>query len=300
MDFDEEQILPPIEREERWKAALARARLSDGTKAKYRATNNIFMDWARSQQIYAFSKDSFLRFQAHYKNPDNKPGYARPDNTMKNMVKALRYRFVQCEEYPADAIPTYRGASLVRPHVAYSDVQLAVIRATCGEDTENRLIVELLYEMAARVQDVALLHWSAVKPEQGPELPGCALVHLKALKSSERNMLLSAATYERLKAYKDKQGIAKNEWPARQIFDVPNANALVKRLARYFKGKLDFDFQSHNFRTTMATDLYKETNDIVTVGRFVGHASVKTTQGYIKLDERKIRGIVGRVVQLSK
>ena len=70
---------------------------------------------------------------------------------MKNMVKALRYRFVQCEGFPAGTIPAYRGTSLVRPHIAYSEAQLQAIRAACGDDEENRLIVELLYEMAARV-----------------------------------------------------------------------------------------------------------------------------------------------------
>ena len=33
---------------------------------------------------------------------------------------------------------------------------------------------------------------------------------------------------------------------------------------------------------------------------FVGHTSVKTTQGYIKVDKKKARNIVGRVVRLAK
>ena len=66
-----QQILPPIEREGPWKAALGRDRLSEATKAKYRSINGAFMDWARSKHVESFSKDAFMEFQQWYQNPDN-------------------------------------------------------------------------------------------------------------------------------------------------------------------------------------------------------------------------------------
>ena len=48
------------------------------------------------------------------------------------------------------------------------------------------LIVELLYQMAARIQDVANLHWSAITPIRDGEHAGKALVFLKKLKSTSR------------------------------------------------------------------------------------------------------------------
>ena len=66
-----QQILPPIEREGPWKAALGRNRLSEATKAKYRSINGAFMDWARSKHVESFSKDAFMAFQQWYQNPDN-------------------------------------------------------------------------------------------------------------------------------------------------------------------------------------------------------------------------------------
>ena len=59
-------------------------------------------------------------------------------------------------------IPPWKGTTQVNEHVAYSKEEMAVIRATCQDNPEMSLAVELLYEMAGRIQDVALLHWNAI------------------------------------------------------------------------------------------------------------------------------------------
>ena len=48
------------------------------------------------------------------------------------------------------------------------------------------LIVELLYQMAARIQDVAQLHWSAITPVREGKHKGKGSVFLKKLKSTSR------------------------------------------------------------------------------------------------------------------
>ena len=70
---------------------------------------------------------------------------------MKNMVKALRYRFNQCEEMASNLIPPWRGSTLVRPHVAYTAAEMQAIRAAAKDSPEISLAVELLYEMAGRI-----------------------------------------------------------------------------------------------------------------------------------------------------
>ena len=107
---------------------------------------------------------------------------------MKSVVKALRYRFVQCEEHPASLIPTWKGSTLVRPHVAYTAAEMKDIRAAAKDSPEISLAIELLYETAGRIQDVALLHWSAIQEVRQGSNKGYADVKLKKLKSTAREV----------------------------------------------------------------------------------------------------------------
>ena len=107
---------------------------------------------------------------------------------MKNMIKALRYRFVQCEGYPTDLIKSWKGSILVNKHIAYKKDDLKAIREACKDNTEMSLAVELLYEMAGRIQDIALLHWNAIKENKRGENAGYADVYLKKLKSTDRDV----------------------------------------------------------------------------------------------------------------
>ena len=70
---------------------------------------------------------------------------------MKNMVKALRYRFVKCEGSPTDTVPSWKGkAALVNKHVIHATDEIHAIRDAAKDNPEMSLAVELLYEMAAR------------------------------------------------------------------------------------------------------------------------------------------------------
>lgn len=53
-------------------------------------------------------------------------------------------------------------------------------------------------------------------------------------------------------------------------------------LKKFFK-KHGHEVKSHDFRVTKATDYYNDCKDVVKVQRFLGHAQVSTTQGYVKM-----------------
>ena len=79
----------------------------------YRTYNRIFMEWARSQDVHQVSKEAIKDFLRYYKAL-NLTGSSNPsDNTMKSVVKALRYRFVQCEDHPISMIPPWKGSTQV-------------------------------------------------------------------------------------------------------------------------------------------------------------------------------------------
>ena len=73
-------------------------------------------------------------------------------------------------------------------HVAYSKEELIKIRSACADNPEMSLAVDLLYEMAGRIQDIALLSWNAIKEIKTGKLAGYADVYLKKLKSTDRDV----------------------------------------------------------------------------------------------------------------
>ena len=85
-------------------------------------------------------------------------------------------------------MPAWKVKSLVNKHVAYSKEELKKIRDACADNPEMSLAVELLYEMAGRIQDIALLHWNAIKEIKSGDMTGYADIYLKKLKSTERDV----------------------------------------------------------------------------------------------------------------
>ena len=79
------------------------------------------------------------------------------------------------------------------------------------------LALELLYEMAGRIQDVALLHWSAVAEVKRGKHVGYADVYLKKLKSTDRDVQISPKTLARLKAFKALRGLRDGDDPTLRL-----------------------------------------------------------------------------------
>ena len=79
----------------------------------YRTYNRIFMEWARSESVHRVSKQVVKDFIRYYRAAFGAGKGAASDNTMKSVVKALRYRFVQCEDHPISMIPPWKGSTQV-------------------------------------------------------------------------------------------------------------------------------------------------------------------------------------------
>ena len=58
-----------------------------------------------------------------------------------------------------------------------------------------------------------------------------------------------------------------------------------KKVSRFFAKKGFPGVQTHDFRATLATDLYKASNhDLKKVQTVLGHVKIETTAGYVKAD----------------
>ena len=65
-----------------------------------------------------------------------------------------------------------------------------------------------------------------------------------------------------------------------------SSNTLLRWLTRFFK-KHGKTVQSHDFRTTKATHYYNDCNDIKATQVMLGHADIKNTSRYVKIDEER-------------
>ena len=54
------------------------------------------------------------------------------------------------------------------------------------------------------------------------------------------------------------------------------------RWLKRFLDRHNLDVKSHDFRTSQATRYFAACNDLLLTSKFLGHASVKTTEKYLK------------------
>jgi integrase len=56
-----------------------------------------------------------------------------------------------------------------------------------------------------------------------------------------------------------------------------------KKISRFFRKRGIEGVQTHDFRATLATDLYKASNhDLIKVKTVLGHSKIETSAGYVK------------------
>jgi len=111
-------------------------------------------------------------------------------------------------------------------------MELEQIRKKCQKRPDVHLAVELLYALAGRAQDVVHLRWSAFDEIKSGPHRGKATVHLKALKTTARTVVIDTATFGLVDAYRLSRKVI--GWPDQAIFDAPNSKAFRMRLKRFF------------------------------------------------------------------
>ena len=117
-------------------------------------------------------------------------------------------------------------------------------------DLKIKLSIQLQYEIAGRLQDVAFFDTRNIAGEH-PEVHGAYIVHLPAMKTEVgRTVYISADLKQKLAAFP----------PGRLHPDIDDTHILECRLNRAFNKYLKgFDprgpIRSHSFRTSKATHL---------------------------------------------
>lgn len=222
------------------------------------------------------------------KDDKAKPKEERESTAVKQMRKvALKFYLNECLGLNLN-FKSYscKGVINKRPHKAYTDDEMKNISEIVKGNMEMNAIVNLLYNLAGRIQDVVGIPFGHIT--KAKKKGDTREVYLDAKKSTARNVVIPEATVQAVEEYR--KAVGKDD---ADIMFEPGAannpaNKWVKRVKQYFKREHGMDVQTHNFRKTAVTEFFNVSKDIVATSKYIGHSNVKTTSHYVEKTPQEI------------
>lgn len=165
-----------------------------------------------------------------------------------------------------------------------SEGQVQALIAAAGEDgSRNRAIVELLYLVGLRAEELATLCWRDARPDSGG-----AVLTVFGKGDKTRHVHLEADTWGMLLAWR---GSSANEEP---IFRSRAGGALstvqIWRIVSSASRRAGLSASPHWLRHAHATHAIDHGCDLRTLQQSLGHASSMTTERYIHCRPKKSSG----------
>ena len=77
------------------------------------------------------------------------------DNSLRSCIAALKYKLNKCEKNGFDFKRSRGKAKIVRPHTAFTEDKMKELFELASTNLEVNTLVHILYDTAARIQDVA-------------------------------------------------------------------------------------------------------------------------------------------------
>ena len=103
-----------------------------------------------------------------------------------------------------------------------------------------------------------------------------------------RQACISRLTYEAVKDFMTSSKASEEKVMFPPGCNQNPTNKWVKKVRYFFKSKAGIKVLTHNFRVTLATDLYKSSgHNLKTVQNILGHSKIETTAGYVKQDRKE-------------
>ena len=274
--IEAEVPLPELAPKTDWEDDLATCFRSKETRRKYRGALKSWDEWAERKGKEPCG-DAITQYLHAYQTGRHVPGSKPASKSSVGLaVAALRWRFVVIEGMPAATVSKFTGRNPGKqnPHECFSAEKKAQLLQLAAKDPWIDLAVRMLFDLGARVQDLADIKWGQVTVIEDGEQAGCARVKLKALKTTSRTGVLTKPTVQLLQDRRELQG---ERWDsASRIMATTNPNYLRQRIVKYFAG-LGMRVHTHSIRKTAITELYRLTKDLKAVADYVGHASTSTT-----------------------
>jgi len=141
----------------------------------------------------------------------------------------------------------------------------------------NKALITLMINTGLRVSEVTKLKTNHV------DLNSRSLKVVNGKGHKDRNLIIPEHTAELLKQWNKKRSQGEylfNTKEGKQL-KVRYLQAMIKRYST--RAKIDKNIYPHTLRHTFATNFYRQTKDIETLRKLLGHSDISTTQIYITL-----------------
>lgn len=196
--------------------------------------------------------------------------------TRRSMRTCLRtfFRWAKkrgyCSEDPARNLPTVKRPSPCPRPVPDSEWKAARSRS----EPRVALMIDLAAQMGLRRAEIAQVH----RDDIIEDLLGCSLI-VKGKGDKQRVIPIPEAIVDRLKTT--------SGW----VFpsDEPDKHLTPDRVGRLIKDASDGRWSAHQLRHRFATTVFGKTGDLLSTQQLMGHTSPATTQGYVLLDQQRLR-----------
>lgn len=141
----------------------------------------------------------------------------------------------------------------------------------------NKAMITLMINTGLRVSEVTNLKTNQV------DLNSRSLKVVNGKGHKDRNLIIPEHTAELLKQWNKKRSQGDylfNTKEGKQL-QVRYIQAMIKRYSN--RAGIDKNIYPHSLRHTFATNFYRQTKDIETLRKLLGHSDISTTQIYISL-----------------
>lgn len=141
----------------------------------------------------------------------------------------------------------------------------------------NKAMVTLMLNTGLRVSEVVNLKNNQV------DLNSRSLKVVNGKGHKDRNLIIPELTAELLRQWSKKKSQGDylfNTKEGKQL-QVRYIQAMIKRYAE--RARIDKNIYPHTLRHTFATNFYRQTKDIETLRKLLGHSDIGTTQIYVTL-----------------
>ena len=268
------------------------------TAVHYRSDVNIFFRWAKQApaEITLHHIDQFIDWQREL---------GRAPATIQRRLVAIRMfydylAYIREEDVPNPVLPRRHYITLGRhlPRDCPHDV-IAKLFEAIGSHLRDRTMFTLMLHAGLRVGELCHLRVSDVRIV-GEQMP---FLRLQGKGDQERVVYLSAASAQLLDEYLEQRA---EDSPARVFLNYQgqpiSVTGIQLRLAHYCR-RADIWVTCHQLRHTYASRMIAADVPITSVQKLLGHASVTTTQLYVRVADNKVEkdyhAAVSKVVEGS-
>jgi integrase/recombinase XerD len=253
------------------------------TAVHYRSDVNIFFRWAKQApaEITLHHIDQFIDWQREL---------GRAPATIQRRLVAIRMfydylAYIREEDVPNPVLPRRHYITLGRhlPRDCPHDV-IAKLFEAIGSHLRDRTMFTLMLHAGLRVGELCHLRVSDVRIV-GEQMP---FLRLQGKGDQERVVYLSAASAQLLDEYLEQRA---EDSPARVFLNYQgqpiSVTGIQLRLAHYCR-RANIWVTCHQLRHTYASRMIAADVPITSVQKLLGHASVTTTQLYVRVADNKV------------